>query len=262
MHDRALPCRPAYITFENLEIKNATTPYTFTDDAGAVTSYVANAAGFWIVDGKNITIRNCYIHDCGNGVLTYTADSGADNWTQDMLLEGNYITNCGNSGSTRSMAPTCESYRITYQYNHYGPPRGGDTPPSAMTSRTAAPARRPLQLDRGRQQMLDLIDSEDSETLANEPEYHKTYIYGNVLIERNDAGNRQIIHFGQDAYMYPRQKGYFYNNTIISNRTGATTLVCETAGRRRLRRPQQHHLHDRRGQHPGDRQRQRRRAST
>ena len=47
------------------------------------------------------------------------------------------------------------------------------------------------------------------------------------MLERNDAGNRQVVHFGHDAYMFPRQKGYFYNNTVVSYRSGVTTLVME-----------------------------------
>jgi len=218
-------CRPAYITIENLEIRNASTPYTFKGYAGDTQSWVASSAAIWCVDGRNVTVRNCYIHDCGNGMFSYTADSGADNWTQDLLVEGCYITACGNAGSNTEHDSYCESYRITYQYNHYGPPRGSDTQAigNALKDRSAGTVVRFNWFDGGNRAM-DLIDSEDSSTLAGEPEYQKTFVYGNIIIERNDVGNSQMIHFGQDAYMYPRANGYFYNNTFVSLRTGGTII--------------------------------------
>ena len=72
------PCRPAWITIENLEFTGASYPYTFTDDAGLTQSYPYSAAGIWITDGRNITVRNCYFHDLGNGFFTYTEDDGCD----------------------------------------------------------------------------------------------------------------------------------------------------------------------------------------
>ena len=102
-------CHPSYIVIENLEIKNASVPYTFTDDSGATVSYVDSSAAIWITDCRNVIIRNCYIHDCGNGVFTYTEGSGADCWTEDVLVEGNYITNCGNSGRVYEHSSYTES---------------------------------------------------------------------------------------------------------------------------------------------------------
>jgi hypothetical protein len=31
------------------------------------------------------------------------------------------------------------------------------------------------------------------------PEYETTYVYGNILVEPDGAGNRQIVHFGGDS---------------------------------------------------------------
>jgi len=224
-------CHPSYIVIENLEIKNASTPYTFTDDAGATVSYVASSAAIWITDCRNVTVRNCYFHDCGNGFFTYTEGSGADCWSEGILVEGCYITNCGNAGSTQEHDSYTESDNIIFQYNRYGPPRGGDTQAigNALKDRSAGLVVRYNWIEGGNR-CMDIIDCEDSSTLGTLPEWDKVYMYGNVLIERPDAGNRQVVHFGKDMHAEPRHKGYFYNNTLVSLRPSGsrTTLVRES----------------------------------
>jgi hypothetical protein len=59
-----------------------------------------------------------------------------------------------------------------------------------------------------------------------DPAYDTTYVYGNVLIEPEDAGNSQIMHYGGDGDGYYRMGHlYFYHNTVVSTRSGNTTLV-------------------------------------
>lgn len=74
---------------------------------------------------------------------------------------------------------------------------------------------------------LDLVDAGTSE-LYNDPSYSSTYVYGNILIEPDGAGNSQIIHYGGDSGAtseYRKGDLYFYNNTVISTRNSNTTLA-------------------------------------
>jgi hypothetical protein len=53
-------------------------------------------------------------------------------------------------------------------------------------------------------------------------------VYGNILIEPDGAGNSQIVHYGGDSgdtTIYRKGTLYFYNNTVVSTRTGNTTLL-------------------------------------
>lgn len=62
--------------------------------------------------------------------------------------------------------------------------------------------------------------------ILNDPGYRKTFVYGNVLI-KPDGGNNQITHYGGDSgTLSDYRKGtlYFYNNTIVSTRTGNTVV--------------------------------------
>jgi hypothetical protein len=73
---------------------------------------------------------------------------------------------------------------------------------------------------------LDLVDS-DYAGLYNDPSYRTTFVYGNVLIEPDGAGNSQICHYGGDSGAtshYRKGTLHFYNNTVVSERSGNTTL--------------------------------------
>jgi hypothetical protein len=75
---------------------------------------------------------------------------------------------------------------------------------------------------------LDLVDAEDSSVLVNHPSYASTHVYGNVLMESDGQGNSQMVHYGGDSGTlddYRKGDLYFYNNSIISTRTGNTTLM-------------------------------------
>ena len=72
-----------------------------------------------------------------------------------------------------------------------------------------------------------MVEGEDSSQIRNAPEYRQTFVYGNILIEPDGAGNSQIAHYGGDngnESTYRKGKLYFYNNTVVSTRTGNTTL--------------------------------------
>jgi hypothetical protein len=74
---------------------------------------------------------------------------------------------------------------------------------------------------------LDLVDAEDSAALRQDPRYRSTFVYGNVLIEPDGAGNSQIVHYGGDSGNLPTYRQgtlYFHHNTVVSTRTGNTTL--------------------------------------
>ncbi len=52
-------------------------------------------------------------------------------------------------------------------------------------------------------------------------------MYGNVVVETDAAGNRQIAHYGGDngtTSKYRKGTLFFYNNTLVSYRTDRTTL--------------------------------------
>ena len=214
---------PRHIIVENLDIRSARPPYIYTNRTGAAGTYINNASAIYVEKGENITVRNCVMRDCGNGFFVASSSALA---SSNILVEGNYIYDNGNDASIFEHNNYTAAINITFQYNHFGPLRPGCSG-NNLKDRSAGLIVRYNWLEGGNRQ-LDLVDAEDSTLILNHPQYRKTYVYGNVLIEPVGDGNRQIVHYGGDSGMIPDyRKGtlHFFNNTLVSTRTDRTTLL-------------------------------------
>ncbi len=213
---------PAYIVIENLDIRSGRPPYIFTNDSGSTSSYANNAAAIYVEKAEHLTIRNCTLRDSGNG-LFIGANGGL---TRDILIERNWIYDNGIEGSFYQHNTYTAAIGITYQFNHLGRLRdncGGNN----LKDRSAGLVVRYNWIEDGNRQ-LDLVDAEDSAVLVNHPDYSTTFVYGNVLIESDGEGNSQILHYGGDSGTtadYRKGTLHFFHNTVISTRTGNTTLM-------------------------------------
>src|ERR1700752_1779505 len=54
---------PKWIVIENLEIRGAHNPNTFTGPSGATETYPSPASAIYVELGENITVRNCDMHN-------------------------------------------------------------------------------------------------------------------------------------------------------------------------------------------------------
>ncbi|MCB0667449.1 MAG: hypothetical protein KDC80_16590 [Saprospiraceae bacterium] len=213
---------PSHIIIDNLEIRSGRPPYSFTNDNGQAESYINNAASIYVEKASYLTIRNCTIHDSGNGIFI----GAYEGQTQHILLEQNYIYDNGNNGSIYEHNTYTAAIDITYQFNRFGPLRSG-AGGNNLKDRSAGLVVRYNWIESGNRQ-LDLVDAEDTDVIVNDPAYHSTHVYGNILIEPDGAGNSQIVHYGGDSgntSIYRKGNLYFFNNTVVSTRTGNTTLV-------------------------------------
>ena len=213
---------PAHIVIENLEIRSGRPPYAFTNADGDPESYVNNAAAIYVEKAEHLVIRNCVLHDSGNGLFIGAYDGD----TQDILIEGNRIYDNGIEGRYYEHNTYTAAIHITYQYNRFGPLRSG-CGGNNLKDRSAGLVVRYNWIEGGNRQ-LDLVDAEDSAVLVNHPDYRTTHVYGNVLIEPDGDGNSQIVHYGGDSGTiedYRKGTLHFFHNTVISTRSGNTTLM-------------------------------------
>ena len=214
---------PQYIVIEGLEFRSARPPYTFTAANGTPQSYVNNAASIYVEKGQHVTIRNCVLNDSGNGLFI---GSAASQPSRDFLIEGNYIYGNGNAGSAFEHNNYSAAIGIIFQYNRFGPLRSG-TSGNNLKDRSAGLVVRYNWIEGGNRQ-LDLVDAEDSTVIVADPSYRTTLVYGNVLIEPSNDGNRQMVHYGGDSGTvsdYRKGTLHMYNNTLVSTRTDRTTLL-------------------------------------
>lgn len=225
---------PSYITIEGLHLlhfRPGENPneHDFINDGGDVewydfnlqqivpVKYQVNAAGIFIESGRNITIRNCIFEDGGNGIFS-------DEFTHDLLIEGCRFTGNGTVGSDRQHNAYTEAHGVTYQYNWMGSLRDGAAG-NNLKDRSSDTVIRYNWIEGGGRQ-IDLVDT-GSQDVFNDAGYQNTYVYGNVLIETHDEGNRQIVHFGgdqPDVSLYRKGNLYFHHNTVLSYRTSVTSL--------------------------------------
>ena len=209
---------PAYVRVENLDIRSARPAYQFTDHNGETQTYASNAAAIHIEIGEHITVRNCLLHDSGNGLFSGHQSS-------HVVIEANHVYDNGIDDSIYEHNSYTESFGILFQYNHYGPLRTGCLG-NNLKDRSAGTVIRYNWIASGNRQ-LDLVES-DYEAFVSDPSYAQTFVYGNILVEPDGAGNSQIIHYGGDGgdeVMYRKGVLYLYNNTVVSTRSGNTTLM-------------------------------------
>jgi hypothetical protein len=213
---------PEYVVIENLDIRSARPAYSFTGDDNGVYNYSSNAASIYVEVARHLTIRNCILRDSGNG-LFISAFYGE---TRDIRVEGNHIHDNGIDGSIYQHNSYTSAIGLIYQNNHFGPLRTGALG-NNLKDRSAGLVVRYNWIESGNRQ-LDLVDAEDSTVIVNDPSYEQTFVYGNILVEPDGAGNQQILHYGGDSgstSFYRKGTLYFYNNTVVSTRTGKTTLL-------------------------------------
>ncbi len=208
---------PAWIVIESLDIRGARPQNSFTGRNG-LTSYAGNASAIYIEKGQHIVVRGCRLHDCSNGFF-------CANQTSDLLVEGNTIEDNGNVGSIFEHNNYTEALGIVFQFNHFGLLRAG-AGGNNLKDRSAGTVIRYNWIEGGNRQ-LDLVES-DSNTLINDPTYRETFVYGNVLVERDADGNSQIAHYGGDGGVQSKYRHgtlYFHHNTVVSRRSGNTTVL-------------------------------------
>jgi hypothetical protein len=208
---------PAWIAIERLEIRGGRPENTFTGRSG-LTAYAGNAAAIYIEKGQHLAVRGCHLTDCSNGLFCASQ-------TSDLLVEGNRIDDNGNLGSIYEHNNYTEALGIVFQFNRFGPLRAG-AGGNNLKDRSAGTVIRYNWIEGGNRQ-LDLVES-DFDALRGDPRYRTTFVYGNVLLEPGDVGNSQIVHYGGDGGdpdTYRKGTLYLHHNTVVSRRSGNTTLL-------------------------------------
>ncbi|MCA9639747.1 MAG: right-handed parallel beta-helix repeat-containing protein [Polyangiaceae bacterium] len=192
----------AYVVIENFEIRNANSDAGFPD----------NAASVFAPDGSHLTFRNLDIHGSGNGFFSWVNAA-------DITVEGCFIHDNGNAGSIYEHNIYTESDGIVFQYNVILPLRP-DAGGNNLKDRSQGTVVRYNWIEGGNR-VLDLVEAEDGAwDHTNDP----IHVFGNVLIKHADTNQSQIVHFGQDGGRPPRRLMYFYQNTVLSDRSNGATI--------------------------------------
>jgi hypothetical protein len=208
---------PAHLVIENLEIRSARRPFTFAGRKGP-TAYSKDAASLIVEKADHLLLRNLTLHDSGNGLMISAQSS-------HVRVEGCHIYDNGNPGSITEHNAYTECNGIVFEGNHFGPLRKGCLGIN-LKDRSAGLVVAYNWIEGGSRQ-LDLVDATGNKAINASTAYRRTLVYGNVLIENEDGGNNQIVHYGGDSTKtagYRKGVLHFYHNTVISHRAKTTVL--------------------------------------
>ncbi len=198
------------LIIENLEIRSAHENYTYFD-RGEEKRYLKNASPIYVEHGDNIIIRNNILTDCGNGLFTA---SGSSNVT----VEGNYLYNNGVINSIYEHGVYMAGDGLLFQFNYFGPLKENhSTIGNNIKTRGAGEIFR-YNFIVGGNRAFDLVDGGGFVQL---PSYHKTYIYGNVIVDNGQSTNSSMVHYGGDSgdtSIYRKGTLHFFNNTVLNIR--------------------------------------------
>ena len=206
---------PAHLVLAGLAIRSGRQPYFFQGRNGR-TAYRRNAAAVMVEKGEHIVLRDLELFDSGNGLFVSPA-------SREVLVEGCHIHGNGVEGSIYEHNAHTQAKGITFQYNQFGPLRES-CPGNNLKDRSAGLVVRYNWIEGGNRQ-LDVVDAPE---YADDPAYRTTYVYGNILVERDHGGNRQMVHYGGDSGKptgYRQGMLYLYHNTLVSWRSDRTTLL-------------------------------------
>ena len=137
---------PRYIVIENLDIRGARPPNTFTD---ATAPPRATRTTRRRSTSRRASTSRSAAASCTTAATASSSPRATSRASRDILVEANYIYDNGNVGSIFEHNNYTEAIGITFQFNRFGPLRAG-----ARRQQPQGPLgrpRRPLQLDRGRQ---------------------------------------------------------------------------------------------------------------
>ncbi len=214
---------PSYIVLEGLEVRNAAPPYAFTDRSGKKAAYSSIAAGIFVERANHLTIRDCVVTANNNGIFAGTG-GGQVASTHDLLIEHNYIHDNGSLEDYYEHNVYNEVANVVYQYNRFGPPRGGKSGilGANIKERSAGVVIRYNWIEDGAH-ILDIVDAQELKDVTRPlPSFHVTHVYGNVII-RGKTPSGSMIHYGGDSGLlddYRKGTLYFYNNTVIVRNEG------------------------------------------
>lgn len=207
---------PAYLDLENLDIRNARG--NFTDYAGTTATYLAFASAIYAEVVQHLVLRDCDIHDSGNGLFINSKNDSLQELSRDILVERCHFYNNGSANNYGTHHSYTEALGITYQYNWFGPlvtNSGGQS----IKDRSAGTVIRYNYFENNYQLSgitMHLVDTQGLTTIAADPAYKKTFVYGNVFDSTGPLDQLIIYGGSQGNYaLYRHGTLYFYNNTVL-----------------------------------------------
>jgi hypothetical protein len=157
-----------------------------------------NGAGIRL-EGKNLTLRNCYFHHNENGILTGV------NEDSDILIEhSEFGYNGSGDGQTHNIyVGRVRSLTVKYSHLHHANV-GHNFKSRALTNYLLYNL------------IVDELDGNASYEV-NIPNGGRAYLIGNVIQQSPKTENDTIVSFGEEGLKHGPHQFYFVNNTVVND---------------------------------------------
>jgi hypothetical protein len=170
-----------------------------------------NGAGIRL-EGAGLTVRNCYLHDNENGILT-----GA-NPASDIVIEHLEFAHNGiGDGYTHNLyIGHVRSFTLRFSYVHHAVV-GHNVKSRAL--------RNYITYNR----IMDEKDGRSSYDI-DIPNGGVSFLIGNVIQQGPDTENPTIVSYGAEGLQYPSNELYFVNNTVVNDRPAGGRFIFVRGG--------------------------------
>jgi hypothetical protein len=190
------------ITIDNVEMSGA----AVADKNGAALR----------LEGTNFTLRNSFLHDNENGVLS------GEKTASTVILENNEFGHNGRGDGYTHNVYIGKVGKLTFRYNFSHDANVGHNLKSRALYNTIAYNR-----------FSSLRAGESGSTAAGKPSYEinvpnggTTYIIGNVIMQPTASNNPAMVSYGEEGVSSDRKTDlYVINNTFVNDDSSRGTFV-------------------------------------
>jgi hypothetical protein len=220
----------SYITIQNIEVTGGQGANTYTNHSGQVVHYdTSGTSGIYGVAVSNVTVQYDTITGNDEGVFFNSQDSARTSYY--IVLRGNDIYANGMVNNQSVHGVYVQGYRTLYEGNYFGAnivnSLGG-----TLKDRSSGTVIRNNYIEASLR-AIDLVDTEDSPVVLDDPLYNNAWIYGNVIVDNCALGicSSDLIHWGGDSQgnqasssNYHNGPLFFYYNTVVIENSPATYI--------------------------------------
>lgn len=164
------------------------------------------------LEGAGLTVRDCYIHDNENGILTGV------NPASDVVVERTELARNGaGDGYTHNLyIGDVRSFALRYSYVHHA------VVGHNVKSRAA---RNDILYNR----IMDERDGRSSYAI-DLPNGGLSFVIGNLIQHGADAENSTVVSYGTEGFKHPSNELYFVSNTVVNDRPAGGRFLSVKAG--------------------------------
>lgn len=183
--------QPAYIEIVGLTIRNANRDASFSSTTRSITHYDRGAAGIYLMQGDHITIRDCVLEKCGNGLFTKPVVKALR--VIGCTFRGNGVPGVDRQHHLYAEASDAEYLNLTFE--SLAPGSLG----SCLKDRSGTALIKGCRFVAGPKtsRLIDLVDPQDGfAEITRVPEFGRADLIENTLVV--EAGGYPI-HYGGDS---------------------------------------------------------------